>query len=115
MPPESQGFNPDSTCSPRGHWPGPVFTGETEAGGGCFVLLSVPLMGLPWCCSSCLHLKGAPWVGGELGVPPTPHPILTSVAVLGREMHKNSPSSLSCRPLFWEAGPSLLASWDTIP
>lgn len=75
MPPESQGFNPDSTCSPRGHWPGPVFTGETEAGGGCFVLLSVPLMGLPWCCSSCLHLKGAPWVGGERGVsPPLPTP-----------------------------------------
>lgn len=61
-------------------------------------------------------MNGAPWDGGgRAGCPLSVPPILTSVAVLGREMHKNSPSLQSLRSLFWEAGPSLLASWDAVP
>lgn len=48
--------------------------------------------------------------GGVLGagcLPSSPyplHPPHAPVAVLGRQMHKNSSILLSHRPLFWEAG-----------
>lgn len=99
--PNTRAFGPISPSyhsqGPPRTLPSPTFIGETEAGGGCFVLFPVAVTGAARHCSSCLQLNGAPW--GELGGPPD------AVAVLGRQIHKNSSILLSHSPLFWEVGP----------